>query len=45
MLVLVGGVAIVAGTIGWMVWRAKHCSQQGCGVQELALDARRPPRQ
>jgi hypothetical protein len=28
-------VLAIAGTIAWRVWRARSCSQHGCGVQEL----------
>ena len=34
--IVVSGVVIVMGAIGWLVWRARHCSKQGCGVQELS---------
>ena len=34
--ILVGGVVIVIGTIAWVAWRARSCSKQGCGVQELS---------
>ena len=34
--IVVSGVVIVMVAIGWLVWRATHCSKQGCGVQELS---------
>ena len=34
--ILVSGVVILMGIVGWVVWRARHCSKQGCGVQEIS---------
>ena len=36
--ILVSGAAIIVGAIVWIIWRARSCSQQGCGVQELGSD-------
>jgi len=26
---------LIVGAIAWLIWRARHCSSFGCGVQEL----------
>lgn len=35
MIKLVSLVLLVAVTLAWIVWRARRCARDGCGVQDL----------